>query len=734
MTTPTLFTQDGRPLTLDGRVGKGGEGEVYGVAGTTDVLVKFYTLADLDSREAKVKAMIAQGLAKASPLIAFPVQVVKDKAGKFAGFTMKRVREHQALHELYSPGARKAAFPRADYRFLVRAAANIARAVAAAHHADCVIGDINHSGVLVSDKATAALIDADSFQVSEGATQHLCKVGVPEYTPPELQGQRLDRVARVANHDAFGLAVMIFQLLWMGRHPFAGRYRQGEMPLEKAITEFRFAYSQTRDVGMEAPPAVPGLTDFPIQIAAAFEQAFGPSGVTARPTAKQWIALLTELEKSLRPCPANSLHHHAASGGECPWCRMERLQGVQLFVPFSHAFTAHPSASLGTVTGDLTAIWRAIEAVQPPPQGPHTPFIHTVTPDPSAEAKAEKATPWKRRLGGLLVIVVAIAVAAGQPGLWPAWIGGAIWGLVLMFGTAGGGQRLRFISTARDIELRWLQAQHDWQNRAGLTDFTAAKARLAALRVEIDGLAAQEHERIQAYVANRRAEHLRVHLEKFQIRRFKIIGIGPSKEATLRSYGIETAADVTHAAVQRVPGFGPVSSRPLLEWRRKHEATFNYVVTPTAADRAAITSIKNDFAKRGVELKAKLAAGPAELKKVVADIRQKLAAVDPTLQRVHEQRMQAAADLRFLRLTMPPVTFTPRPTPQPTSAQTYTTTHRSNPPPPQILATATLRGSKTCPRCGGGMVLRTARKGRNPGRTFYGCSRYPRCRGTQTAP
>lgn len=733
MRRPTLFSPDGRPLALDRRVGKGGEGEVYGVAGSADVLVKFYTLTDLDSREAKVKAMIAQGLAKASPLIAFPVQVVKDKTGKFAGFTMKRVNEHQALHELYSPGARKAAFPRADYRFLVRAAANIARAVAAAHHSECVIGDINHSGVLVSDKATAALIDADSFQVSEGGTQHLCKVGVPEYTPPELQGQRLDRVARTSNHDAFGLAVMIFQLLWMGRHPFAGRYRQGEMPLERAITEFRFAYSRARDVGMEAPPAVPALGDFPPELAAAFEQAFGPDGPERRPSAKQWITLLAELERKLRPCAAHSLHHYPAISSECPWCRMEKLQGVQLFVPFTHAFTVDPSAGTGTVTGDLQAIWQAIEAVQPPPPGPHTPTVQTINPEPSEAAKSAKQTPWGRKLWGLIVLAITALVLFGQPSLWPVWIGGGIWALVLLFGDGSGGNQLQFTLTARDVEQRWLHALHEWQSRNDQTEFAAAKARLAALKAEIDGLPAQERERVQAYAANRRAEHLRSHLEKYQIRRFKISGIGPSKEATLRSYGIETAADVTLAAVLRVPGFGAVSSRPLLAWRRTHEATFNYVVTPTAADRAAITSIKNEFAKRGVELKAKLAAGPAELKQVVALTRQKLSAVDPTLQRLHEQRMQAAADLTFLGLSMPPVSYTPRSPPRQSSAPKSWNNYRPNPVPPPLRPTAGGQGVR-CPRCGGGMILRTARKGRRPGSRFYGCARYPGCRGTRPGP
>ena len=33
-----------------------------------------------------------------------------------------------------------------------------------------------------------------------------------------------------------------------------------------------------------------------------------------------------------------------------------------------------------------------------------------------------------------------------------------------------------------------------------------------------------------------------------------------------------------------------------------------------------------------------------------------------------------------------------------------------------------------CPRCGGNLVVRTARKGRNAGRRFWGCETFPKCR------
>ena len=37
--------------------------------------------------------------------------------------------------------------------------------------------------------------------------------------------------------------------------------------------------------------------------------------------------------------------------------------------------------------------------------------------------------------------------------------------------------------------------------------------------------------------------------------------------------------------------------------------------------------------------------------------------------------------------------------------------------------------ARRCPKCGSIMVRRTARQGRQAGREFFGCSRYPYCRG-----
>lgn len=51
-------------------------------------------------------------------------------------------------------------------------------------------------------------------------------------------------------------------------------------------------------------------------------------------------------------------------------------------------------------------------------------------------------------------------------------------------------------------------------------------------------------------------------------------------------------------------------------------------------------------------------------------------------------------------------------------------------PPPAVRASAT---DPRCPACGSEMVLRRAKTGSLAGRSFWGCSRFPACRGTRSA-
>jgi restriction system protein len=52
---------------------------------------------------------------------------------------------------------------------------------------------------------------------------------------------------------------------------------------------------------------------------------------------------------------------------------------------------------------------------------------------------------------------------------------------------------------------------------------------------------------------------------------------------------------------------------------------------------------------------------------------------------------------------------------------------------PAVRVEPSLPAPPSCPRCGASMVLRTARQGANAGGQFWGCSTYPKCRGTAYA-
>ena len=640
MSPPPLFAGN-RLIRIGARIGKGGEGEVYAIEGVAGHAVKFYTVADVLDRQPKIVAMIRAGLASGSDRVAYPSEAVSDARGMFAGFVMKLVSGHQPIHHLYSTVDRKTHYPSADYRFLVRTAVNVARALAEVHARGCVIGDINHSGILVSDRATIALIDADSFQLSEGGTQYLCAVGTQEYTPPELQGASLNGIVRTPNHDAFGLAVILFQLLFMGRQPFSGSYQAaGDMPLEKAISEYRFAYSLKRAVGMRPPPATPLLSDFPPPVAQAFETAFDRG--TKRPTAAEWVGVLERLESQLRRCPDNDLHYFPGSAAACPWCRMELASpGLILFLP------PLPPQSAATATStpgvfDLRSVWAAIEAVQLPPATPPDPLLPDLDVVASDAAVAAAGTVTARK--GWAIVVLAgsvIGTAVATPALI-VWLGLGLVGLIMLFGRPKAARA--FHDRALQADRQWTQALADWERRCGGPELAANKKALGEARRQLEALPGELRTQLANYDAHRRDFQLRSHLENHRVSAAKIRGVGPGLKAALASWGIDSALNVSYAAVIRIDGFGQAKATAMDAWRRQVEARFVYDPRPNAADTREKDRINREANHKGARLREKLGRGANDLRVASQTVLMRWKLVDQPLVRAQAERLQALAD------------------------------------------------------------------------------------------
>lgn len=705
----------GRPEALGTRIGKGGEGEVFALQSRPDSAVKIYKDALRSQREPKVRAMVEGRLATTTDLVAFPVEVVTDLRGVFLGFSMRLVKGYQPIHELYSPKSRKQYFPKADYRFLVRTALNVSRAVGKVHQAGCVIGDLNHSGVLVAHDATVSVIDADSFQFAHEGRAYACVVGVPDFTPPELQGRSLASVTRTAAHDHFGLAVAIFNLLAMGKHPYAGRFAGGDLSIAEAIAQNRFAYSSSRknETRTAPPPGAVSLQDFPTSISQAFEAAFGLEPAM-RPDATQWVAVLKELEASLSHCTAVKTHYYPSAAGKCVWCRIAGQSGVDMFPDLLGGAQPMPGG-----TFDIERVWAQIRAVKVPrPEDVLPAWSGDAGLGSPAVAEAKRAVNVGKAVGmaALIGAVMGFVYAAYASIIW---LGLAIFGLVKLLGESIDHQP--FEEAYRVADQRARGAELAFLQRIGLTELVGIRDDLEqwieAYR-KLDGELTQEIMRLKH---TREARQLASFLDRFLIRRANISGIGPAKAATLASYGIETAADITQRAVMAVPGFGEAMTAKLMLWRRGHEAKFRYNSAPDPSDVQAENVVRAANAAKRADLQSKIQSGAAALQNGSHRLGARSQDVDQTLMQAIGARVRAARDLEILGIAVPPATpialgTKPRPAPAV---------------PPRTTSNVVSGGVPSCPRCGSRMIRRTARRGTRAGQKFWGCSRYPSCKGVR---
>ena len=418
----------GISVPLGQELGRGGEGTVFAVEGPQNWVAKIYS-SPLDYRKAWKLLVMAR--APAPPLLkiaAWPLDVLIDNEGKPCGFIMPRVEARWQVHELYTPKSRLTSLPEADFRFLVHVAANIARAFDVVHQQDHVVGDVNEGNLLVGADGTVKFIDCDSFQVGIPPNVYTCDVGVPFFTAPELQGLHTFRgLVRTVNHDLFGLAVLLFHLLYMGRHPFAGRCPGlEEVRIEKAIGEYRFAYGPDRHVhGIARPPYSVPLEAKGDGIAKLFLCAFGRSGSNGgRPTAYTWSKALKKLQSTLRACSLANWHYYPAESPSCPWCTVELHTGKRLFE--------------GQIA-DIGALWKAIQSVPGPGNDPTLPPEGNWRPPPEVELPRRSLRNARRCLsvgtglmfagiaayfvplkdGGIAVAALAFSCLAGTT--WP-WV------------------------------------------------------------------------------------------------------------------------------------------------------------------------------------------------------------------------------------------------------------------------------------------------------------------------
>jgi DNA-binding helix-hairpin-helix protein with protein kinase domain len=400
--SPDVGPLECRPLV------HGGEATIYELPRFPTLIAKVYHTPTAE-HAAKLSAMLATPpadplAATGHPSIAWPVDrlVAAEPPRGCVGYVMPRVVAARPAFEFYNPRSRIQVCPGFHYGYLLRTARNLAAAVRALHERDTVLGDLNESNTLVTNQALVTLVDTDSFQVADHGRVYRCPVGKPEYTPPELQQVRFADFDRGPEHDAFALAVLVFQLLQQGVHPFAGRYTGDGEPedLARRITRGHWPYARSRKVPYTPPPGAPPFDALPPAVQDLIRQCFegGHARSVLRPTAVQWQEALAAAERDLMPCPDNSNHFAHPGLPCCPWCVLARRLGRDPFparaVPAPPVRTvvrsARPTKSplAAAVSFAAVATSRRPDAIRP-----HPVVVSYPVPHPAWPARQSRPTP-----------------------------------------------------------------------------------------------------------------------------------------------------------------------------------------------------------------------------------------------------------------------------------------------------------------------------------------------------
>lgn len=325
---------DGRAFELGKQLDEGGEGVIFEVTGLPLLAKVLFDPADPADLERRLASLVRRGrsprmarlLAGHPPRVAWPVTTVQIRSERAAapvhGFLMPDMRRwFRPLASLLLPAPRAAAFPAATWATSLAAAAALARLVADLHQAGYVVGDLTPGNLWVDDQGNAGASDVDSLQFTDGSGTFPCLARTPDYTSPECLAD--DHALPDSRSDDFVIAVLVYQLLMEGMHPFSGipadgsRYRS----IDDNIASGR---ARIADPGVVRPMrGAPPLSALPRRLHDLFVTCFGkPADRASRPTAADWAtALAAELDTGrLRRCRVNPAHVYTAERPWCPWC------------------------------------------------------------------------------------------------------------------------------------------------------------------------------------------------------------------------------------------------------------------------------------------------------------------------------------------------------------------------------------------------------------------------------
>lgn len=328
-------------LTLGAELGRGGEGVVHDLPRHPGFAAKVYLSRPDETKRQHLLHLISHASPRLTAISAWPQALAVTPDGEEA-LVLPKVENAVQIHDFYGAASRLAHFPQATWADCVRVAQRVAAIVEEVHKAGFILADLNEQNFLIDQSTQPVLIDCDSVMSTHDGRETFAGPYRDEWLPPELIGEDLHLIERTRNHDNFALALMLFRLLMLGRHPFVGVPVSGPMPADaEAVKGHHFVYAGM-SLTMRPPDSAPDFRLLPHTLQKLFVTALGPEGRIKRPTAAEWRRALARLSRALTACPNHPAEHvYSIHVAQCPWCAL---------APTFDAFPAH--SEVGTAPAE----------------------------------------------------------------------------------------------------------------------------------------------------------------------------------------------------------------------------------------------------------------------------------------------------------------------------------------------------------------------------------------------
>ena len=236
----TIYDHKGMPLHLSAadELASGGEGTVYRCPVHSSFVIKLYKqdiVENPDKQKSiaeRLRDMLSIEALRKDRDIAWPQRIVYDANKRVAGFVMRAV-EGSSFRSLQGATQIQRLFPGWNRKDLALVARNFLDKMQLLADHGVLVNDFNPANFIVGKDHRVRLIDCDSFQVpsATGGEPHVATSYFASHVAPEiLRDPSLLKRPRGPEQARFGAAIIAFQLLMCGLHPYS--HKNGGTPEE----------------------------------------------------------------------------------------------------------------------------------------------------------------------------------------------------------------------------------------------------------------------------------------------------------------------------------------------------------------------------------------------------------------------------------------------------------------------------------------------------------------------